>query len=166
MVPKLLKSCIIGIDLLDEFRSYIDLDNKTISFPHLEGKPPAKIMNEERAQPERDFSRVNAIQREEDGIEIKKEDIKLKIGEIDSTDREKMEELEAILRRHKAVFGTEPGRLWSYQHVLNIKEDQPFIGQSCPIPLAYREKVNEEINKILSSSLADLAVHTPTQSCQ
>ena len=47
VVPKLSRPCIIGIDLLDEFRCHIDLDSKTISFPHLEGKPSIRIINEE-----------------------------------------------------------------------------------------------------------------------
>ena len=46
VVPKLSRPCIIGIVLLDEFRSHIDLDSKTISFPHLEGKPSIRIVNE------------------------------------------------------------------------------------------------------------------------
>ena len=37
VVPKLSRSCIIGMHL----------DNKTISFPHLKGKPSIRIMNEE-----------------------------------------------------------------------------------------------------------------------
>ena len=47
VVPKLSRPCIIGIDLLDEFRNHINLDRKTISFLHLEGKPSIRIINEE-----------------------------------------------------------------------------------------------------------------------
>ena len=52
--------------------------------------------------------------------------------------------------RHKAVFRKELGRLRSYQHILRVKEDQPFIGQSYPIPIAHREKLDEEIRKMLN----------------
>ena len=47
VVPKLSRQCIIGIDLLDELKSKIDLESKIISFPHLEGSPSLKIVNEE-----------------------------------------------------------------------------------------------------------------------
>ena len=39
------------IDLLKEFRSHIDLDSKTISFPNFEGKPSIRIVNEEIIAP-------------------------------------------------------------------------------------------------------------------
>ena len=47
VVPKLSRPCIIDIGLLDEFRSHINLDSKTIFFPHLERKPSIRILNEE-----------------------------------------------------------------------------------------------------------------------
>ena len=63
VVPKLSRPCIIGIDLLDELKSCIDLDSKTISFTHLEGKPSIRIMNEETtAPPGQEKQTVNFIE--------------------------------------------------------------------------------------------------------
>ena len=66
---------------------------------------------------------------------------------------ETREQLERILWKHKAVFRKEPGRLTSYEHHLQVKENQPFIGRSYPIPMAYREKVDEEIKRMLDMAI-------------
>lgn len=43
VVLGLSRSCIIGINVLDELRPNIDLDNKTLTFPYLEGQPSIGI---------------------------------------------------------------------------------------------------------------------------
>ena len=154
VVPKLSRPCIIGIDLLDEFRSHIDLDSKTISFPHLEGKPSIRIVNEEiPASPAEKTHALNWITEIKDDIEIKKEKIRLKIEETNTANAETKKGLEDILWRHRAIFRKKPGRLKIYQHVLRVKENQPFIGRSYPIPVAYREKVDEKIRKMLNMGI-------------
>ena len=86
VVPKLSRPRIIGIDLLDKFRNHIDLDSKTISFPHLEGKPSIKIRNKENTlSPRRETHKINSIQRIEEDVEILREEIKLKLEETNIT---------------------------------------------------------------------------------
>ena len=154
VVPKLSRPCIIGIDLLDEFRSHIDEYSKTISFPHLEGKPSIRLVNEEiPASPAEKTHTLNSITEIKDDIEIKKEEIRLKIEETNAANAETKKRFGDILWRHKAVFRKGPGRLKIYQHILRVKENQPFIGRSYPIPIAYREKVDEEIRKMLNMGI-------------
>ena len=154
IVPKLSRPCIIGIDLLDEFRSHIDLDSKIISFPHLEGKPSIRIVNEEiTVSPAEEACTLNAIKEIKDDTEVKREEIIMKIEETNTANIGTRKQLEDILWKHRVVFRKEPGRLKSYQHVLRVKENQPFIGRSYPIPIAYREKVDEEIRKMLSMGI-------------
>ena len=156
VVPKLSRPCIIGIDLLDEFRSHIDLDSKTISFPHLEGRPSIKIRNEETTlSPREGTGKINSIQdiQVEENKEIVREEIKQKLEETNITDPEIERELGDVLWRHRAVFRKEPGRLKTYQHILRVKENQPFVGRSYPVPMAYRDKVDEEIRKILNKGI-------------
>ena len=154
VVPNVSRPCIIGIDLLDELKSCIDLDSKTISFTHLEGKPSIRIVNEETtAPPGKEKQTVNSIRSIKDDIEVKREEIRSKVEESSTMNEETREQLERILWKHKAVFRKEPGRLTSYEHHLQVKENQPFIGQSYPIPMAYREKVDEEIKKMLDMGI-------------
>ena len=154
VVPKLSRPCIIGIDLLNEFRSHIDLDSKTISFPHLEGRPSIKIRNEETTlSPRGETRHINFIHDIGENIKIVKEEIKQKLEETNITDPEIERQLGDIMCRHRAVFRKEPGRLKTYQHVLRAKENQPFIGRRYPVPMAYRDKVDEEIKKMLNMGI-------------
>ena len=124
VVLKLSRPCIIGIDLLDEFKSNIDLNNKTISFPHLEGKPSIRIVNEEVSGTfEKVTQEINSVRKIEDNVEVEREEIIKKIEETHFTDASKQEQLERILWRYKAVFRKEPGRLKTYQHNLRVKKD-------------------------------------------
>ena len=73
VVPKLSRPCIIGINLLDEFKSCIDLDSKTISFTHLEGKPYIRIINEgTTAPPLKEKQTINSIRKIRDDIEVER----------------------------------------------------------------------------------------------
>ena len=122
VVPKLSKTCIIGIDFLDHLKSKIDLDNKTISFPHLEEEPSLRIVNEEAESAYKNTS-------------------------------QEINYLQGILWKYKKVFRKQPGRLTSYEHSLKVKEDQPFIVRSYPVPIAYKEKVDEEIQRMLKMKI-------------
>ena len=68
IVPKLSRPCIIGNDLLDELKSKIDLESKIILFPHLEGSPSLKIVNEEIATHEARV--VNHLEEREESLDV------------------------------------------------------------------------------------------------
>ena len=117
-------------------------------------KPSIKIINEEGiTSQKKETSIVNSIQREESVTDVKNEEIISKIEESNLTDTETKRQLEHILWKHEAVFRKESGRLKSYQHTLRVKEEQPFIGRSDSIPLAYRERVDEEIKRMLDREI-------------
>ena len=151
VVPKLSRPCIIGIDLLDELKSKIDLESKTISFPLLEGKPSLKIINEEIATHEARI--INHLKEKEESVDIDYGEINKKLEEAAITNQEEKNQLKEILWRHREVFRKQPGRLLSYEHILRVRENQTFIGRSYPIPMAYREKVEEEIQKMLDMGI-------------
>ena len=154
VVPKLSRPCIIGIDLLDEFRSQIDLDSKTISFPLLEGRPSIRIMNEDTIkQPERETQVINSITNLGNEAEVSKEEIQMKVQETNLISSKEKKQLEDLLWKHKAVFKKTPGRLTTYQHKLLVKVNQAFIGRSYPVPMAYRDKVDQEIKSMLEMGI-------------
>ena len=154
VVAKLSRPCIIGIDLLDEFRSQIDLDSKTISFPLLEGRPSIRIINEETTkQPERETRIINSIKNLGNDAEMSKEEIRIKIEETNLINSNEKKQFEDLLWKHKAVFRKTPGRLTTYQHRLLVKENQAFIGRSYPVPMAYRDKADEEIKRMLEMGI-------------
>ena len=78
-----------------------------------------RIVNEEITTPPAEKSHtLNFITEIKDVIVVKREEIRLKIEETNTANKETRKQLEDILWRHKAVFKKEPGRLKSYQHVL------------------------------------------------
>ena len=154
VVPKLSKPCIIGIDFLDHLRSKIDLDNKTISFPHLEGEPSLRIVNEEADTAHKNtLQEINSLEKDISAVDIEYEEVNMKLEETFTMEPEEKEKLQGILWQYKKVFRKEPGRLTSYEHFLKVKEDQPFVGRSYPVPIAYREKVDEEIQRMLKMKI-------------
>lgn len=70
-------------------------------------------------------------------------------------DSEIKKRLKDLLWKYKKVFRRQPGLLTSYEHTLKIKEGQPFLGRSCPIPMKYRGKVKEEIQRILDMDVIE-----------
>ena len=66
---------------------------------------------------------------------------------------EEKQKLQGISWKYKNVFRKQLGRLTSYEHILKVKENQPFVSQSYPIPIAYREKVDEEIQRVLKMKI-------------
>ena len=51
------------------------------------------------------------------------------------------------------MFRKEPGRLKTYQHVLRVKENESFVGRSYPVPMTYRDRVDEEIKRMLNMGI-------------
>ena len=52
--------------------------------------------------------------------------------------------------KYKEIFPKKPGHLLIYVHKLKIKDDQPFIIKTYPIPMRLREIVTSEINNLLN----------------
>ncbi|XP_033222735.1 uncharacterized protein LOC117176592 [Belonocnema kinseyi] len=173
VVPCLSRTCIIGINVLDEHRANINLDTKTLTFPYLEGQPAIRIVkDEEKKRPNESYNicRVNSetldsikweqisTEREETLAEnlplnILQDEIQEKINENINLIYEEKKQLGEILCRHKKVFRRKPGLLTQYEHVLKVKESQPFAGRSYPIPMAHREKVGEEVQRMLKMGI-------------
>ena len=90
VVQKLSRPCIIGIDLLDELKSRIDLENKTISFPLLEGKPFLKIMKKETEISQKNRARtINHLEKDKELWDINYEEINQKIEKAVLINKEK-----------------------------------------------------------------------------
>ncbi len=67
--------------------------------------------------------------------------------QLEITEREK---LRALLMKHKDVFSEIPGRTQEYTHEIKLADKTPFYIKPYPIPLAYREKIKNDINQMLN----------------
>lgn len=57
--------------------------------------------------------------------------------------------LNKILEENAAIFRAEPGRIHRYQHRLQVTDSTTFFQKGWPIPIAYQEKVEDEIRQML-----------------
>ena len=59
------------------------------------------------------------------------------------------EELRRILLKCKNLFRESPGRMDCYEHEFKVTDETPYFQRGWPIPIAYKEKVDAEISKML-----------------
>ena len=111
-------------------------------------------MNEEAETSQKNgVGTINHLEKDKESWDINYEEINQKIEEAVLINKEEKNQLSKILWKHRAVFEKRPGRLSSYKHTLQIRKNQPFIGRSYPIPMAYRVKVEEEMQKMLNMGI-------------
>lgn len=129
IVPKLTRTCIIGIDILDEHKTIIDLDEKTLTFPHMDGKPAIRIMQDKGSESLEGQCRVSHVEFTVNSlseleniphkdklppdkpfqINITWPEIQEKVDENPDLKLEEKEKLGKILWKHRTVFRREPG---------------------------------------------------------
>ena len=64
-------------------------------------------------------------------------------------DEEILQRLREILVRNRNVFRECPGRIEGYAHEFHVTDRTPYFQRGWPVPLAYKGKVNDEINRML-----------------
>lgn len=173
VLTQLARTCIIEIDVLVEHKTKIDLDTKTITFPYLDGKPALRIVQDEKKENQEghyklidiesltdETEKIEDVSRSIESEEVTKlplhinwQEIRKKINESQNLREEEKEELGKILWTRRRVFRKEPGVLKKYQHILKKREGQPFVGRSYAIPMSHREKVDQEIQRMLSMDI-------------
>lgn len=155
VVPHLSRACIIGIDLLDKLKTHIDLVQHWLVFKELKGHPTLLLSKdgpiEEECNQSKEVNQVSStssinslltwteLEEIVDTLNLKSDTTKTKLKET--------------LWKYRDVFQKKPGRLKDYFHELKIKNDKPFISRSYPIPISYREAVQEEIDRMLDMNI-------------
>ena len=72
-----------------------------------------------------------------------------KIASMDCQDEEILERLREILIKNRRVFRECPGRIEGYEHEFQVTDRTPYFQRVWPVPLAYKEKVKDEIDRML-----------------
>lgn len=75
---------------------------------------------------------------------------------VDSPEELK-ENVKELLNIYKNLCDDEPGYAKGYEHKLEVNKQESFHNKSYPIPNAYREKVNKEINSLLDQGIIEKA---------
>jgi hypothetical protein len=77
------------------------------------------------------------------------------VEQITTIDHQQKQQLADILRQHHTVFSTRPGLISGYEHRLQITDDTPYCKRGWPVPLAYREAVENEIQQMLADQVIE-----------
>lgn len=83
-------------------------------------------------------------------MEVTWTEIEEEMEENQEINPENWKKLKELLWKYREVFRIKAGLLTSYVHLLKIKE---VVGRSYPVLLAYRDKVEEEINRLLKMDI-------------
>lgn len=152
VVPKLTVDCIIGIDILSRLKTKIDLENYELIFAdpcnptrthRLRFTNPPSV--EEQSTPMRHMIKNNCNEELVTDTEIE-----AKVAStLWSTEKERSTFIQ-LLKKHRRVFDKKPGRLTTYEHDLKVIPHNSFQAHSYPIPIAYRDSVDAEINRMLA----------------
>ena len=92
-------------------------------------------------------SPIRMIESQDYGVPL--EVIQSKISETNWSTPEQAKVFENLLVKHRRVFDTKPGLLNSYEHELQIIPHKAFQAKTYPVSVAYRERVDKEIEKML-----------------
>ena len=57
--------------------------------------------------------------------------------------------LRDILMKSNSLFRESPGWMECYEHGFKVMDDTPYFQRGWPVPIAYKHKVDAEINKML-----------------
>jgi hypothetical protein len=141
VIPALSRDCIIGMSLMNEAGCIIDLPRQQIQFTrHNEQVDTNRITTAEI------FNIETPQQQQPEDIQHK---ITHTVNSIDTLDDTQKQRLREILIKYKAIFADKPGRINGYQHEIRVTDPTPFYQKGWPVPIAYQEKVDAEINKML-----------------
>lgn len=137
VIPSLNKDCILGINMLKEGECNIDFLKHTMTIQN----PQYKLKG---------TGGENIIQLNHMELKENEENCNFQEAVANITiDSETKLKLLQILNKNKALFREEPGRITDYEHVLQITDHTPFFQKGWPVPIAYQEKVDIEIQKML-----------------
>ncbi|CAB0029045.1 unnamed protein product [Trichogramma brassicae] len=111
IVPKLAKTCILGIDALQAYGTIIDVPKQKVSFESL------RVITNEQERDDSESLSLEEIDRKMQAIEV---------------DTETQRQLRELCIKHKACFRKAPGRFRSYEHTIIMKDEEPFFSQILP----------------------------------
>ncbi|XP_023248187.1 uncharacterized protein LOC111643991 [Copidosoma floridanum] len=163
VVPKLTREVIIGFDAFKELDIIINSAKMdvTLRIQHREIVMPLISRLEQSNNYESHYCKVEYNNNKQDVIiddgtfdqtdesyEITPDEVEDKIKALDLSDGQKSS-LKELIQRYQPIFEKRPRLINTYVHELVLKDKKPFFTRPYPVPLNYREQVQNEIDKML-----------------
>lgn len=143
VIPGLSKPCILGINALRAYRSIMDFAKNQIT------------LNLYRPEGELNQQKTIEILTMEVGQRTTTNDFENAVSELDNINATEKRELVKILSENSAVFQEKPGRMAGFEYQIRVSDPTPFYQKSYPVPLALREAVDAEIQRMLDCNVIE-----------
>ena len=159
IVPIFYKDFIVGIDMLKKFGSKIHYKEHTIELKDSKGSVKIKL-DENTSRVFRliitEFSeyvnhalKISTINDTDEIMKLTDEQIDQIIKDVPHLNQEQEQKFKDLVHKHTKLFVNEPDLINIYQHELKINNQIPFICKTYPVPMAMREKVRNELHKLI-----------------
>lgn len=143
VIPGLNRDCILGISLLKLHNCVMNFEENKLIIN--QGNPKDEVKEKQEIV-------MHAVDVSNDVIDADFADAVKKITTINEKHKR---QLMNVLKENAEVFREVPGRIVGYEHHIKVTDSTPFFQRSYPVPIALREKVDEEIKKMVSCNVIE-----------
>jgi len=159
IIPRLNASVLIGSDWFGENNANIDYGKKCLRY--VIDQQPREILFSDMREANVCGVRLTRVEHHNTGDEVCFEEYKedLKGGSRDAIEERlqpnnnistgQKRRLTILLQEYKTIFSDRPGRVENFVCELKVKENEPFVRKSYPVPYAKRKAVQDEIDRML-----------------
>ena len=166
IVPKLIKECIIGYDSLKGLKIPIDSSreelymtknhsDENVSYTKTTSDKSnfvaLRIVHDEANELTRGPSAVDFDA--ESSEQLTDSEIDRKVYDCHNLSSKDKLIFVDLLRKYQRVFRKKPWMSTTYTHQLNLKDDQSFSVKPYPIPMNFKDKVREKVEKTLKLNI-------------
>lgn len=154
IIPGLTQECILGIDLLKEQGSIIDLRSDVLKLSSgNEIRHFPLIVKEVEDQTNND---LNSLENPKD-TKLTWEMINKKIDDNLLIEPEIKETYKELIWRYRRVFDQQPGRISCYHHKLKIKDNTRIKSKSYPLPIKYEKEIEKSLQEMMDWNIISRA---------
>lgn len=165
IIPKLVETCLVGVDSLKLLGGNVDLENELVYFQVENNKKFLSYNKFKLSLKEPEL--VNGVNDEFSGllfyetgrdkfwpeyeksnIDLSDREINSKVDVIENLSSDQREKLRSFIYRYRDIFKKTPGRFESYQHKLILKNPEPHFHKSNGIPFNYRDVFSDEVDRM------------------
>lgn len=140
VIKNLVKPLIMGYESLKKYGAVIDMAEETCTFKFLPHPQINAIAG--------DHHKFYEWRLTDGAVDLN--DIRTTVKDNKNLSSPQQKQLRDLLIEHAEVFSTRPGFIAEAEHEILIDDRTPFKGRTYPIPVAYQEEVDKEIQKMIS----------------
>lgn len=145
VVNNLINEVIIGNDWLHAVKGKVDFNKKTLEI-ELNKKILLIPFVNDKINPTEDTSNLNTVE-----THLAKNDELENKADYPAQPTK----LQNLLHKYKDICSDKPGLTNKYTHDINIKNETSFQPRNYPIPIAYRQKVQEKVEEMLQDDIIE-----------